>query len=101
MNRQGQPALFYLHPYELDTEELRQPVAGERWKTRFVRLSQRLNRGKTEAKLRWLLADFEWTSVRAWLAEQQQRGRSDRSKAHALRGLRGRQASTSRRPTRA
>jgi len=70
INRQGQPAVFYLHPYELDTEELRHPLPGETWKTRFVRLSQSLNRGKTEAKLRRLLADFKWTSVRGWLAEQ-------------------------------
>ena len=71
INRQGQPAVFYLHPYELDAEELRHPLPGETQKTRFVRLSQGLNRGKTEAKLRRLLADFEWTSVREWIAEQE------------------------------
>ena len=86
INRQGQPAVFYLHPYELDAEEsfdgpvlsaveglrttLRRPLPGETWKTRLVRLSQGLNRGKTEAKLRTLLADFEWTSVRGWMAGQ-------------------------------
>lgn len=48
-------------------EELRQPLPGETWKTRLVRLSQRLNRGSTEAKLRKLLSDFEWTSVREWM----------------------------------
>jgi len=70
INRQGQSAVFYLHPYELDSEGLCHPLPGETWRTRFVRLSQRLNRGKTEAKLRRLLADFEWTSVRGWMAEQ-------------------------------
>ena len=70
INRQGQPAVFYLHPYELDTEELRHPLPGETWKTRLVRLSQGLNRGKTEEKLRRLLADFEWMAVKGWMAEQ-------------------------------
>ncbi len=69
INRQGQPAVFYLHPYELDVEELRDPFPGETWKTRFVRLSQGLNRGKTEERLRRLLTDFEWTSVRRWMAD--------------------------------
>lgn len=67
INRRGQPAIFYLHPYELDDEELRIPLPGETWKTRLVRLSQGLNRTKTEAKLRRLLADFEWTSVKEWM----------------------------------
>lgn len=69
INRKGKPAVFYLHPYELDTDELHYPLADETWKTRFVRLSQGLNRSKTEAKLRRLLADFKWTSVRDWMNE--------------------------------
>jgi len=68
INRQGQPAVFYLHPYELDAEELRHPLPSESWKIRFVRLSQGLGRGRVEAKLRRLLADFEWGSVRGWMA---------------------------------
>jgi polysaccharide deacetylase family protein (PEP-CTERM system associated) len=68
INRQGQPAVFYLHPYELDTEELRDPLPGEGWAGRRVRLTQRLNRGKTEAKLRKLLSHFRWTSVKDWMA---------------------------------
>jgi len=71
INRQGQPIIFYLHPYELDAEELRHPLPGETWKTHLVRLSQGLNRSRTEAKLRRLLADFEWTSVREWMAEHE------------------------------
>ena len=70
INIKGQPAVFYLHPYELDTEELRNPFPGETWKTRLVRLSQGMNRGKTEMKLRRLLADFAWTSVGRWLSEK-------------------------------
>lgn len=71
INGGGQPVVFYVHPYELDAEELRHSLPGETWKTRFVRLSQGLNRDKTEAKLRRLLVDFKWTSVRRWLEQQQ------------------------------
>lgn len=67
INKQGQPAIFYLHPYELDAEELRIPLPDETWKTRLVRISQGLNRTKTKAKLQRLLVDFEWTSVRKWM----------------------------------
>ena len=70
INRRGQPAVFYLHPYEMDTEELSHPLPGETWRTRFIRLGQTFNRGKTEAKLRRLLTDFKWTSVREWMLEQ-------------------------------
>lgn len=70
INKKGKPAVFYLHPYELDVDELRSPLPGETWKTHFVRLSQGLNRAKTELKLRRLLADFKWTSVKEWMAER-------------------------------
>jgi len=61
--------VFYLHPYELDAEELQHPLPNESRKTRLARLSQGLGRGKVEAKLQRLLADFEWTSVTEWMAE--------------------------------
>ena len=70
INQRGQPAVFYLHPYELDIDELCSPLPRETWKTRLVRLSQGLNRKRTEAKLRKLLADFEWTSVREWMTKR-------------------------------
>ena len=71
--------------YELDGEEpcdgpsarlgtrlrttLRHPLPGETWRTRFVRLSQGLGRGRVEAKLRRLLADFEWGAVGEWMTD--------------------------------
>ena len=72
INRRGQPAVFYLHPYKLDAEEpfdrlrttLRHLLPGEPRKTCFVRLSRGLNRGKVEGRLRRLLVDFEWRWVR-------------------------------------
>ena len=66
INNKDQPAVFYLHPYELDTDELLKPLPNESKKTQFVRFTQRLNRSKTEAKLRKLLTDFNWTSVKEW-----------------------------------
>jgi polysaccharide deacetylase family protein (PEP-CTERM system associated) len=50
-----QPAMFYFHPWELDPEQPRIP--GTRVKTR---LRHYLNLGKTEPRLRRLLADFRW-----------------------------------------
>ena len=61
INAQSQPAMIYVHPYELDTEELR--LLGDQvpW---TLRLTQGLNRGRTEAKLRALMHDFELAPVR-------------------------------------
>jgi len=67
INNKDQSAVFYLHPYELDTDELLKPLPNESKKTRFVRYCQRLNRDKTEAKLRKLLTDFNWTSAKEWI----------------------------------
>ena len=67
INKKGQPAVFYLHPYELDTNGLLKPFHNESTKTRFVRFSQGFNRSKTEAKLRKLLTDFNWTSITEWM----------------------------------
>ena len=67
INSKMQPAVFYLHPYELDTEKLGNTLPNESRKTRFVRFSQGVNRSKTEVKLRRLLTDFKWTSVREWM----------------------------------
>lgn len=68
INKKGQPVVFYFHPYELDTLALCKPLHGETWKTFLVRLSQRLNRGKTEYKLRRMLSEFEWTSIEEWVS---------------------------------
>ena len=54
----GQPAIFYLHPWELDPEQPRVP--GIDLKTRFRHY---LNLGLTERRLRWLLLDFRWGRV--------------------------------------
>ena len=54
-NRERQPCVFYFHPWELDEEQPRVPNLP--LKTRFRHY---LNLSKEEARLRRLLADFEW-----------------------------------------
>lgn len=61
----GQPAIFYCHPWELDPEQPRPP--GLSLKTRFRHY---LNLGRTESRLRRLLADFSWDRMdRIFLAD--------------------------------
>lgn len=61
LNNIGKPAVIYLHPYELDPEEFKSIKANIPHK---LRLSQGLNRGKTESKLRTLLADFDFMPIK-------------------------------------
>jgi polysaccharide deacetylase family protein (PEP-CTERM system associated) len=54
----GRPAIFYFHPWEIDPRQPR--VAGISAKTRFRHY---LNLGRTEARIRRLLGDFQWDRV--------------------------------------
>ncbi|QSA99016.1 DUF3473 domain-containing protein [Methylococcus sp. EFPC2] len=59
VNRQdGQPAIFYFHPWEIDPEQPRQRDIS--MKTRFRHY---LNLGRTESRLRRLLRDFSWNTM--------------------------------------
>jgi hypothetical protein len=51
----GQPAIFYFHPWEIDAEQPR--IAGISAKTRFRHY---VNLRHTEGRLKRLLADFSW-----------------------------------------
>lgn len=53
--RDGQPAVFYFHPWEVDPRQPRQ--TGLPLKTRFRHY---VNLGRTEGRLRRLLDDFRW-----------------------------------------
>ncbi|MDR1936637.1 MAG: DUF3473 domain-containing protein [Candidatus Accumulibacter sp.] len=53
--RDGQPAIFYFHPWEIDHEQPRIP--GIDLKTRFRHY---LNLRRTEGRIRRLLDDFHW-----------------------------------------
>jgi hypothetical protein len=58
INRQGQPAVFYLHPWELDPEHPRIPLP------RRMALTHYFNLRATERRLRRLLADFSFAPMR-------------------------------------
>jgi len=55
---EGQAAIFYFHPWEIDPEQPR--INGVGWKTRFRHY---LNLDRTEARLQRLLSDFRWDRV--------------------------------------
>ena len=52
------PAVFYLHPWEIDPQQPRQRRAPRRSRFRHY-----LNLGRTEERLRRLLGDFTWTRM--------------------------------------
>ncbi len=55
---EGRPAIFYLHPWEIDPGQPR--VRGAGLKTRFRHY---LNLGRMETRLRRLMADFRWDRI--------------------------------------
>jgi polysaccharide deacetylase family protein (PEP-CTERM system associated) len=58
INRQEQlPAIFYLHPWEIDPDQPRLPAG------RLTRLRHYVNLHRTEARLRRLLTDFRFDAI--------------------------------------
>ena len=58
-NQRAEPFTFYLHPWELDPQQPRVKVP---WMYRFRHY---VNLGKTDARLRRLLVDFQFTTIPA------------------------------------
>ncbi|BCX89812.1 hypothetical protein MIN45_P2185 [Methylomarinovum tepidoasis] len=58
VNREGQPAIFYFHPWEIDPGQPRPKGLGLKTRVRHY-----LNLGRMEARLRRLLRDFAWNTV--------------------------------------
>jgi polysaccharide deacetylase family protein (PEP-CTERM system associated) len=58
INKMGQPAIIYVHPWEFDSKQPR--VKELEWYHYY-------NLSNTEKKFKRLLNDFEFTSVRRWL----------------------------------
>ena len=58
INRQGNPFVFYLHPWEIDPQHPRIPLP------RRVALTHYFNLGATEKRLRRLLKDFKFAPMR-------------------------------------
>jgi hypothetical protein len=61
VNKEGQPAIMYLHPWEFDPEQPRIKAGSLGEFRHYVNLS------KTEGKFRKLLDDFEFVSVRSFM----------------------------------
>jgi polysaccharide deacetylase family protein (PEP-CTERM system associated) len=61
INREDRPAVIYVHPYELDDQEVRQFRDQISWRFYW---SQQLNRHRTETKLRLLLQEFTFAPIR-------------------------------------
>jgi hypothetical protein len=53
----GRPTVLYVHPWEIDPDQPRQPVS------RRIRVNHYHNLGATEARLRALLERFEFDSL--------------------------------------
>jgi polysaccharide deacetylase family protein (PEP-CTERM system associated) len=68
LERAGRPAVFYLHPYELDTQfaaaffeqQVGRAAAGTLGRWRYL---QYRNRARTVPKLQWLLARFAFDGI--------------------------------------
>ncbi len=61
LNRNGRVCVFYIHPWELDNEQPRLPVGAV---SRFRHYN---NLGESCGRLRKLLSDFEFGSIRSFL----------------------------------
>lgn len=58
LNAEGRPAVFYLHPWEIDPSQPRLPASG------LSRFRHYRNLGQTESRLRRLLTDFQFGLMR-------------------------------------
>lgn len=53
--KDGEPCVFYFHPWEIDPDQPKQ--RGVTWKTSFRHY---VNLSRMEARIHWLLRDFQW-----------------------------------------
>ena len=58
INRSGQPAVFYIHPWELDPGHPRIPLP------RRIAITHYANLGATESRMRRLLTDFRFAPMK-------------------------------------
>jgi polysaccharide deacetylase family protein (PEP-CTERM system associated) len=65
INHEGSPAVVYLHPWELDADEPHVP--GVDWLARF---RHRVNVGRTEARLKRLVAELRFAPLREVFAAE-------------------------------
>ena len=64
LNKEGHPAVIYMHSYEIDPEDIEIRHASRDWRTNFTLFTQRMNRSRFQEKIRRLLDDFKFCSIR-------------------------------------
>ena len=64
LNSESEPAMIYMHPYEFDPQNLASPLSkNEGLSLKILRITQNINRSKSEMKLRNLLEDFTFSTA--------------------------------------
>ncbi len=66
-NAHGHPAVLYMHPHDLDSEELRHPIPGESLRIRVMRWGLNVGRSRNARRLAMLLDGQVFTTIRDWL----------------------------------
>ena len=70
-NAQGHPAILYLHPHDLDSEELRIPIPGESLRVRLMRFGLNVGRSRNARRLRMLLEGHSFATIQEWLSQRE------------------------------
>lgn len=68
LNKQQKAAMIYIHPYEIDTGELQDDCVSGGIKTGLTKFTQRFNRRSMENKIKALLKDFSFTTIKSSLS---------------------------------
>ncbi len=68
-NRQGHPGIFYLHPHDLDDRDPHERAPRRTLKKQWRRWELYAGRSGNEPKLRKLLSEFSFISIREWMAQ--------------------------------
>lgn len=71
LNKQNKSAMVYIHPYEIDTENPQEYFLERNIRSKWTMYTQNLNREKTIFKIKALLRDFEFTTIKDYLASNQ------------------------------
>lgn len=67
INQHRHPGIFYLHPHDLDAMDLRRHASDATLKKQLWQWGLSASRGGNERKLRKLLSEFSFTSIRDWM----------------------------------
>jgi polysaccharide deacetylase family protein (PEP-CTERM system associated) len=76
-NRQGHPGILYLHPHDLDDRDPHERAPRKTLKKQWRRWELYSGRSGNELKLRRLLSEFSFTSIREWMDGNADKSRAD------------------------